>query len=106
MVPSLHIVSPLHGAYFLSLLGAYFLSMHGACQSKFLLRNPLMHQRDVRLHSYATFGALGSGAQGAGLLSENKRSAAPPEFATIHKLCLTAANNFHQISSSVLINHR
>ena len=64
-----------------------------------------MHQRDVRLHSYATFGALGSGAQGAGLLSENKRSAAPPEFATIHKLCLTAANNFHQISSSVLINH-
>ena len=65
-----------------------------------------MHQRDCILSRHLVQWERGGRcAQGAGLLSENKRSAAAPEFATIHKPCLTAANNFQQVSSSLLINH-
>ena len=42
-----------------------------------------------------------SGAdQGAAPLSENKRCAAPPEFATIYKRCLTPANYFQVMNLS------
>ena len=85
-------------------------------------RNRLIQQRT---NSYTTFGATGgfgssgercksrcnrgvdqvqirrSGAdQGAAPLSENKRCAAPPEFATIYKRCLTPANYFQVMNLS------
>ena len=41
-----------------------------------------------------------SAHQGAAPLSENKRCAAPPEFATIYKRCLTPANYFQVMNLS------